>query len=142
MRLFTHNILQCHVKSCISSGKNYPLIFSTDSAVEIRSAEFSEEFITRTLNRLDLSALMTAISSLGSMNIDDKKIVESYQSSDGVLLPPYPEHLLKALHSILFEHDITEGKLICRNCERSYPIKNGIPNMLLHHDELVDSEDN
>ena len=29
-----------------------------------------------------------------------------------------------------------EGVLMCPNCKRKYPIKNGIPNMILKEDEL------
>ena len=29
-----------------------------------------------------------------------------------------------------------EGKLICPNCGREYPITNGIPNMILNENEL------
>jgi multifunctional methyltransferase subunit TRM112 len=29
-----------------------------------------------------------------------------------------------------------EGALVCPNCARRYPIKNGIPNMLLNEDEV------
>ena len=31
---------------------------------------------------------------------------------------------------------IMEGALVCPNCARRYPIKNGIPNMLLNEDEV------
>lgn len=29
-----------------------------------------------------------------------------------------------------------EGKLICMNCKREYPIINGIPNMILNENEI------
>ena len=31
---------------------------------------------------------------------------------------------------------VTEGALVCPHCERRYPIRNGIPNMLLNEDEV------
>ena len=31
---------------------------------------------------------------------------------------------------------IKEGELVCPNCERKYKITHGIPNMLLHEDEV------
>jgi len=46
------------------------------------------------------------------------------------------EDFQKHLHSILVKRQITEGSMICPNCERSYEIKNGIPNMLLNEDEI------
>jgi multifunctional methyltransferase subunit TRM112 len=31
---------------------------------------------------------------------------------------------------------IVEGKLVCPNCKREYPIVNGIPNMILNESEI------
>ncbi len=44
--------------------------------------------------------------------------------------------ILQKLHHALLEIHITEGALICPETGRRFPIKNGIPNMLLHEDEV------
>ena len=44
--------------------------------------------------------------------------------------------VLQKLHHALLEIHITEGALICPETGRRFPIKNGIPNMLLHEDEV------
>ncbi len=31
---------------------------------------------------------------------------------------------------------VKEGELICPNCSRSFPIKDGVPNLLLNEDEV------
>jgi uncharacterized protein YbaR (Trm112 family) len=31
---------------------------------------------------------------------------------------------------------IIEGAMVCKNCDREYEIKNGIPNMLLDEEEV------
>ncbi|KAL2830173.1 hypothetical protein BJY01DRAFT_254734 [Aspergillus pseudoustus] len=41
------------------------------------------------------------------------------------------EQLLKDLHRLLLETQVTEGKLICGNCGHEYMIKEGIANFLL-----------
>jgi uncharacterized protein YbaR (Trm112 family) len=41
-----------------------------------------------------------------------------------------------ALHALVMDVHVVEGALVCPNCARSYPIKKGIPNMLLREDEL------
>lgn len=41
------------------------------------------------------------------------------------------EKLLKELHTLLMETQISEGKLVCGNCQHEYQIKEGIPNFLL-----------
>ena len=44
--------------------------------------------------------------------------------------------LYKTLFLALFEIHIMEGTLICPDTLREFPIKDGIPNMILHEDEL------
>lgn len=48
-------------------------------------------------------------------------------------------------HTSLYRHVILtcgaqlvvkEGELICPNCNRSFPIKDGVPNLLLNEDEV------
>lgn len=44
--------------------------------------------------------------------------------------------LQQKLHRVLFDFHVEEGFLICPDTGRQYPIKEGIPNMILHEDEL------
>lgn len=44
--------------------------------------------------------------------------------------------LLVSLHKVLFDIHIVEGFLICPDTGRRFPIKNSIPNMILHEDEI------
>ena len=44
--------------------------------------------------------------------------------------------MLKEMHHLLFEVHVLEGHLICPESGRRFPIKDGIPNMLLHEDEV------
>lgn len=46
------------------------------------------------------------------------------------------ESVLKALHFFLFDVHVIEGCLICPDTGRRFPIKDGIPNMILHEDEV------
>jgi len=41
------------------------------------------------------------------------------------------EKVLKDLHTLLLETQVTEGKLVCGNCGHEYAIKEGIANFLL-----------
>lgn len=42
---------------------------------------------------------------------------------------------LRALHHALLEVALVEGALVCPETGRRFPVKKGIPNMLLHEDE-------
>lgn len=41
------------------------------------------------------------------------------------------EKMLRDLHTLLLETQVTEGKLVCGNCGHEYAIKEGIANFLL-----------
>ena len=43
---------------------------------------------------------------------------------------------LKATHHVLLEVELVEGELECPDTGRRYPVSEGIPNMLLHEDEI------
>ena len=46
------------------------------------------------------------------------------------------EELLKKLHMVLLDIHIVEGHLICPDTGRRFKVSNGIPNMILHEDEI------
>lgn len=46
------------------------------------------------------------------------------------------EELLKEIHHVLFEIQLKDGWLVCPTTGRKFPVKDGIPNMLLHEDEV------
>ncbi|KAF9220707.1 Trm112p-domain-containing protein [Gyrodon lividus] len=121
VRLITHNLLACHVKGCTSN--NFPLIFQ-DVQIELQEAEFNTDFVTNILPRLEWGALVDAAKLVG----------------DTSLPPERPEmmddDLLKNIHHVLLEIHVVEGAMICPNCKHSYPISNGIPNMLLAEHEI------
>jgi len=126
MRLLTHNMLMCSKKSC-SRGNgttNFPLQIKA-TKMERQESEFNKEFIVHMLPKLDWPALVKAATEL-SMSIPTQ-------------LPPNAatdEALLRNLHTLLLDIHIEEGELTCPACERKYPIKDGIPNMLLREDEV------
>jgi multifunctional methyltransferase subunit TRM112 len=39
--------------------------------------------------------------------------------------------MMAELHTLLLETQISEGKLVCANCQHEYAIKEGIANFLL-----------
>lgn len=55
------------------------------------------------------------------------------------------EAFLQALHHVLLQVrsgalmlqlHVVEGEMVCPNCSHTYPIRNGIPNMLLAEHEI------
>ncbi len=63
---------------------------------------------------------------------------DGYNSSaDSVAREVSIEHL-RLLHHLLFELHIMEGELVCPQSSRRFFVREGIPNMLLHEDEVAD----
>lgn len=46
------------------------------------------------------------------------------------------DELLRAIHHALLEINVVEGELECPESGRVFPIKRGVPNMLLNEDEV------
>lgn len=69
MRLFTHNILQCHVKGCTEN--NFPLRIENAevrdlSATEETAVEFNRDFLLNFMHKLDFDALKTTINQVNT----------------------------------------------------------------------------
>jgi len=58
-------------------------------------------------------------------------------AADGAAQSSSMDEALQAdLHRVLFDIHVQEGFLVCPDTGRNFPIKEGIPNMILHEDEL------
>ncbi|KAI6659320.1 Multifunctional methyltransferase subunit TRM112-like protein [Oopsacas minuta] len=129
MKLITHNILQNNMKD---GKKGYPLVLQATKIDKV-IAEFNQEFLLRMLDRLEYHVLIHALEMIGMK--DFLPIILPENCSED-------EAFMKNLHHALLEIDIIEGELICPESGRKFPIKDGIPNMLLTDEEemAVDSE--
>mmetsp|Transcript_25437 Transcript_25437/g.31341 ORF Transcript_25437/g.31341 Transcript_25437/m.31341 type:complete len:149 (+) Transcript_25437:130-576(+) len=148
MRLLTHNYLQSNVKG---TEKGYPLTIEP-TKIEYEESPIDMEFVENILTKIDYSALLSARnqiedrchSDLGSNfvvpslpevmpkrysdgNSKDDKIEEDETNQ---------EAFLKSIHTILFDIHVLEGHLVCPDTGRRFNIKMGIPNMILHEDEI------
>eukprot|EP01147_Barroeca_monosierra_P007747 gene7747-626_t len=124
MKLLTHNLLRSRVKGVL---KGYPLGINATS-IETKDVEFNADFIARMLDRIEWIVLVNAATSLGV----DPAIIPQEIPSDAA----QNEEFLRALHHILLEIEVIEGHLECPESGRHFPIKKGIPNMLLNEDEV------
>jgi len=125
MKLITHNMLQCTVKGCTNG---FPLLVVAKE-VERGDKEFSAEFIKRILPRLEWKAVATLAKQFNAQ----EKIPEELPPINEVM---ENENFLQIVHDFLLNTQIKEGCLKCPGCGREYPIKEGIPNMLLNEDEV------
>lgn len=82
------------------------------------------------LARIQWEALLSACRDLGVTDL------EAISSSPCTEAADPNEDDLKKIHHVLFEIHVIEGTLICPESGRRFPVKDGIPNMLLHEDEV------
>ena len=80
------------------------------------------------LTKLNWEALRNAALSVNFPDLVDIIEVTEELKSD--------EEFLKKIHHALFEIHVIEGFLVCPESGRKFPVKYGIPNMLLHEDEV------
>ena len=81
------------------------------------------------LKKINWTALQSAASNLQITSdfSDVSDITEELRSN---------ESFLKYVNHLLFEVHVQEGFLVCPVSSRRFPVKDGIPNMLLHEDEI------
>jgi multifunctional methyltransferase subunit TRM112 len=119
MRVLSHNMLLC--LKC----NHFPLKINATNKTEEKQEE-NIEFIKHMLSKLDYPALKSAADDLSIVGLPDTLPDNIFEN----------EAALKSLHRLLMEVTVVDGELICPKCQRSYPIKNKIPNMVLREDEV------
>ncbi|KAL0637738.1 hypothetical protein Q9L58_003298 [Maublancomyces gigas] len=123
MKILTSNYITCAVKACKSSTLSFPLHFQDAELVQ-EEVDFNAEFIVGILPRIEWDALIVTAAELGFTNLPAQKPEPTEEA-------PLGEQVLKDLHKLLLETQVTEGKLVCGNCQHIYNIHQGIANFLL-----------
>ena len=93
---------------------------------------YSKPLMQRLLEKLDINALRQTLSELNwedCQPLPDEDTVRAQKLEND-------DAFLENLHRICCTRHITEGTLQCNNCQREYPIKNGVCNMLLNEEEV------
>ena len=126
MKAITHNILICNKKSCEESQKNYPFIIVAKT-VENKTSDFDIDLTKKIYELLDKNALNQFCKDLNIFKYDFTKI------NDDVMKE---KEFWDFVHKVIDETLIIEGCLKCPNCQREFPIINGIVDMVLRDDEM------
>lgn len=114
-------MLKCNIKGV---EKGYPLKIVAEAVEEVDSDQAFDPEVTRTLlGRLDKEGLASAAKDLEMEGLDFAS-----DSQD--------DTMLEKIHHFIFNLSVQEGKLICPESGREFAVKDGIPNMLLHEDEI------
>jgi len=114
--------MMCNRKQC-SGGFPLQVVARETNMTE---TEFNAEHIKSMLSRIEYEALLTTANSLGLSSLPPAFNISDLDD----------EMFLRAVHEVIMDFHVEEGELICPKCERKFPISMGIPNMLLHDDEV------
>lgn len=124
MKLLAHNFLASAFLKGVTTG--YPLkLFG--SKVEVKPQEFNGDFVRRMLGKLEWTALKGAADSVGHGADLPTSAPADTELSD---------EILRRVHHVLLEVEVVDGYLECPESGRKFPIKNGIPNMLVTEEEV------
>ncbi|KAL5777194.1 hypothetical protein ACOSP7_010120 [Xanthoceras sorbifolium] len=123
MRLLTHNMLSSNIKG-VTNG--FPLRIEVAKVVE-KQVDFNPDFLKNMFPKIEWKALVDASRSLGYAELPEEAPESSVIDSD---------EFLRKFHHALLELHLEEGSLVCPETGRKFPVNKGIPNMLLHEDEV------
>lgn len=105
--------------------KGFPLKIEAEKVVE-KAVEFNEDFLKNMFAKVEWKALVEASETMGYSELP-KDVESSMLDCD---------EFLQKLHHALLELHLEEGALVCPQTGRKFPVNKGIPNMLLHEDEV------
>ena len=136
MRLLTHNFLQSNVKG---TEKGYPLIIEAEE-VTLEVSPLDADLLVKLIPKLDYSVVLGAVRQLSECSCCAASALDLPELPPTLLIDgeelKNDASLLAKLHTVLMDVHILEGNLICPDTGRKFPIKEGIPNMILHEDEV------
>jgi multifunctional methyltransferase subunit TRM112 len=115
-----------------STTKGYPLKIEATQVV-VEESPMDSDLVKKTLAKLEYSAVVTALQEIADATDPKPPEIPTELPADGGEIE---SSVLEALYHVLFNIHVIEGDLICPDTGRRFPIKQGIPNMVLHEDEI------
>ncbi|KAK6940158.1 Signal peptidase complex subunit 1 [Dillenia turbinata] len=103
----------------------FPFRIEAEKVME-KQVDFNADFLRNMFPKIEWKALVEASRTMGYPELPDEAD-SSLLDSDGFLLK---------FHHALLQLHLEEGALVCPETGRKFPVNKGIPNMLLHEDEV------
>lgn len=128
MRLLTHNFLQSNVKG---TEKGYPLRIDKGAELLVEDSPVDRNLVIKMLSKLDYDVLVTTTESLRQQDAGIPELPAKLPHASVL-----QEETVAMYHKVLFDVHLLNGHLVCPDTGRKFPVKDGIPNMILHEDEI------
>lgn len=103
----------------------FPLRIEVEKVVE-KTVEMNGEFLKNMFGKIDWKAFVDASKAMGYAELPEEAVSSMLESDE----------FLNRFHHALLELHLEEGALVCPESGRRFPVNKGIPNMLLHEDEV------
>eukprot|EP00816_Leptocylindrus_hargravesii_P005847 CAMPEP_0196809118 /NCGR_PEP_ID=MMETSP1362-20130617/9089_1 /TAXON_ID=163516 /ORGANISM="Leptocylindrus danicus, Strain CCMP1856" /LENGTH=92 /DNA_ID=CAMNT_0042183699 /DNA_START=415 /DNA_END=693 /DNA_ORIENTATION=- len=91
--------------------------------------------VKKLCSKIDYEVLVGALTQLRNSNVDVDfgwPIIPGSLGEEQSM----DEEVIEMLHKVLFDIHVLDGDLVCPDTGRKFPIRDGIPNMVLHEDEI------
>lgn len=119
----------------------YPLNIEVIT-LKYEESPYDKQFLFKMLPKINYPALRNAVQQMNPHCSSSTPLPELPEhidfSSDAAAasLENLDEDTCKNLYKVLFDVYLMEGWLVCPDTGRKFPVKDGIPNMILHEDEI------
>lgn len=107
-------------------ANGFPLLIEVEKVIE-KQVDFNPDFLKNIFPKIEWKALVEASRSMGYAELPEESPESWMLDSDD---------FLRKFHHALLELHLEEGALVCPETGRKFPVNKGIPNMLLHEDEV------
>ena len=120
----------------IRTENGYPLNIEV-TTIRCEESPVDKEFVLNLLAKVNYPALQKAVQQMNP-HCDPPlpELPESLDVSDTEGLKNLDDAIIANLHRVLFDVYLVEGWLVCPDTGRKFTVKEGIPNMILHEDEI------
>jgi multifunctional methyltransferase subunit TRM112 len=130
-------VLSCvNVPINIRTENGYPLQIEA-TTLKYEESPVNKEFLLNLLPKVNYPALKSAVQQIGP-HCDPPlpELPESIDTSDLEAIANLDDETITNLHKCLLNVYLVEGWLVCPDTGRKFPVKECIPNMILHEDEI------
>uniref|UniRef100_A0A6U1U391 Multifunctional methyltransferase subunit TRM112-like protein n=1 Tax=Trieres chinensis TaxID=1514140 RepID=A0A6U1U391_TRICV len=133
MRLLTHNYLMSNVKG---AEKGYPLNIEA-TKIDFEESPVDREMVLKLLSKIEYGALFGASRQIAPLcDRPLPEIPDEIDTSVEGWEAKLDDSTILNLHRVLFDVHVIEGHLVCPDTGRKFAVLEGIPNMILHEDEI------
>lgn len=115
-------MLSSNIKGVVNG---FPLRIEAEKVVE-KNVEMNGDFLKKMFEKIEWKAFVEAARGMGYTELPEEADTSMLDSNE----------FLNRFHHALLELHLEEGILVCPETGRRFPVKKGIPNMLLHEDEV------